>query len=335
MKILIVIAILSILKCSPLATDPISSVVPDPITYNFLQGNLQCTGRLLDLGIEGDGFFILKKGSDYLYYRRPGSFFQDKDGYFVLAFNDIRLQGIPLDDTDISNNPSANDLVDIKIPISLTDKPKATTKVTLACNLDYGPERTGARLSIYVYDHKGATHIMVIDFMTTQEPDRWNWSISMADDAVVLSGNNGYIQFRSDGSPDTVVYNNNPVNEFAFSPRNTTDAVRIFLDMGHKGGYTGLTNFISSTTATARERDGHAEGVLREISIEEKGGIFGVFSNGNSRALFQIQIAFFPCREGLKLFDSVYFLETEYSGKPVIDIRNVFIRPGSIELDPF
>ncbi|MBM7647125.1 flagellar hook protein FlgE [Bacillus ectoiniformans] len=46
------------------------------------QGSLQTTARPLDLGISGDGFFVLKKGTETL-YTRSGNFYLDKDGSIV------------------------------------------------------------------------------------------------------------------------------------------------------------------------------------------------------------------------------------------------------------
>lgn len=54
--------------------------------------NLQTTGRALDLGIEGDGFFILGKGDPEgedatfeLTYTRSGNFYINENGYLVNA----------------------------------------------------------------------------------------------------------------------------------------------------------------------------------------------------------------------------------------------------------
>lgn len=44
--------------------------------------NLQTTGRALDLGIEGDGYFIVQDG-DKLYFTRSGNFYIDEQGFLV------------------------------------------------------------------------------------------------------------------------------------------------------------------------------------------------------------------------------------------------------------
>lgn len=51
----------------------------------FDQGGLQVTNRILDVAIEGNGFFMLKDPGEegYIYYTRNGSFTLDKEGYLV------------------------------------------------------------------------------------------------------------------------------------------------------------------------------------------------------------------------------------------------------------
>ncbi|MFN8195713.1 MAG: flagellar hook-basal body complex protein [Nocardioidaceae bacterium] len=46
---------------------------------NFLQGSAQTTGRLTDVMIQGDGFFVTRQGSENL-YTRAGSFTFDENG---------------------------------------------------------------------------------------------------------------------------------------------------------------------------------------------------------------------------------------------------------------
>ena len=330
--LLLLIAI-SFSTCNKFSSGPTSPVVPpDPLTYNFHQGNLSTTGNLLDLGIDGDGFFILKNGPDVLYYRRPGSFFRDKDGYFVQRFDSIRLQGMRLNDTVLSPVPSLTAITDIKIPISLMEKQRATSVVKLFCNLDGRPDRTGGNASITVYDHAGSPYALSIAFEPTQIPDRWDWHISMPDSAKMLHGVTGYIRFCADGSPDTIGFDDT-ADSFAFSPVNTADTIRISIDIGHCGTYTGITNFNCETTVKAKEQDGYPAGLLSDLSVDQSGVIAGIFTNGVSRGLFQIPIANFPCREGLKMNGNNYFFETEYSGVPTVDFPAA-LKVGCIELAP-
>ncbi|PLR75100.1 flagellar basal body rod protein FlgG [Bacillus sp. UMB0728] len=54
------------------------------------QGSLQTTGRVLDLGIQGDGYFQVEKGGN-TYYTRAGNFYFDNDGFMVTASGEFLL----------------------------------------------------------------------------------------------------------------------------------------------------------------------------------------------------------------------------------------------------
>ncbi|MGQ9755967.1 MAG: flagellar hook-basal body complex protein, partial [Desulfotomaculales bacterium] len=65
------------------------------------QGPLQTTGRVLDLAIEGNGFFVVKDEADNIYYTRDGTFYLDGSNRLVNA------QGYQL--LDNNNQPIAFD----------------------------------------------------------------------------------------------------------------------------------------------------------------------------------------------------------------------------------
>ncbi|MDP3890248.1 flagellar hook-basal body complex protein [Nocardioides sp.] len=62
---------------------------------NFNQGAAQTTGRATDLMIQGDGFFVVQKGTEQL-YTRAGSFTFDETGTLVTP-SGARVQGYALD----------------------------------------------------------------------------------------------------------------------------------------------------------------------------------------------------------------------------------------------
>jgi flagellar hook protein FlgE len=64
---------------------------------NFTQGSTQTTGRATDLMIQGDGFFVTRKGNENL-YTRAGSFTFDETGALVTPTGN-RVQGYLLDGT--------------------------------------------------------------------------------------------------------------------------------------------------------------------------------------------------------------------------------------------
>jgi flagellar hook protein FlgE len=91
---------------------------------NFTQGSTQTTGRATDLMIQGDGFFVTRKGNEML-YTRAGSFTFDETGGLVTP-NGNRVQGYLL---DVNGDPTGG-LVDINLDTS-TAQPPAPVGVQL------------------------------------------------------------------------------------------------------------------------------------------------------------------------------------------------------------
>ncbi|GAX59805.1 flagellar hook protein [Candidatus Scalindua japonica] len=91
------------------------------IDKDFSQGNMSPTGRPLDLGIQGDGFFMLT--NDFQdFYSRVGAFSMDKNNDLVDSGTGLRVKGV---------SGSA-----INIPVNATLSGKATTKTSLSGNLN-------------------------------------------------------------------------------------------------------------------------------------------------------------------------------------------------------
>ncbi len=115
--------------------------------YDFKQGQILSTGENMDLALEGKGFFILKNQSQYIYFRRPGHFVQNANGFLTLGNDKARLQGIRLyndsnpygEERPISGQVGVlnlSQLVDIQWPYEDLAPPKATSEIQLARNLD-------------------------------------------------------------------------------------------------------------------------------------------------------------------------------------------------------
>ncbi len=63
------------------------------VDTNFTQGSTQTTGRLLDLAIEGRGFFVMRNGSGQDFLSRAGNFSIDNEGFIVDPGTGLRLIG--------------------------------------------------------------------------------------------------------------------------------------------------------------------------------------------------------------------------------------------------
>ena len=100
------------------------------IDTEFTQGNLQSTGNTTDLAIQGDSFFVVKKG-DEDFYTRAGNFQTDANGSLVSADDGYTVQG-----RMAVNGKLSDTITNIQIPLGQTSPANATTTVTVNGNLD-------------------------------------------------------------------------------------------------------------------------------------------------------------------------------------------------------
>ncbi|MFY9180458.1 MAG: flagellar hook-basal body complex protein [Venatoribacter sp.] len=108
-----------------------SGVQVENVRQQFSQGNISGTGNVLDMAIDGNGFFVLNDNGTTS-YSRSGIFTLDKDG-FVVTNNNARLQGFPAN----SNGEINGILGDIQISVS-NQAPRLTNLVSAQYNLNAG-----------------------------------------------------------------------------------------------------------------------------------------------------------------------------------------------------
>ncbi len=105
----------------------------------FNQGAVETTGNLTDLAIAGDGFFVVRKGSQNL-LTRVGTFQFDAEGKLV-SQSGLAVQGWMLNGNDNSEDLGVHALSDLVIDRNMISEAVATRNVYLAGNLnaDLGP----------------------------------------------------------------------------------------------------------------------------------------------------------------------------------------------------
>lgn len=100
------------------------------VSQQFGQGDINNTGNVLDMGIQGQGFFVLNDNGS-LSYTRSGAFQTNKDNYVVTS-DGIRLQGYA---ADVNGKIIKGVLTDLKIDTSAL-APKTTTLIDQGINLN-------------------------------------------------------------------------------------------------------------------------------------------------------------------------------------------------------
>jgi flagellar hook protein FlgE len=171
----------------------------------FTQGNIETTGQNTDLAIQGDSFFVVRKGNQS-FYTRSGNFQMDADGKLVSPTNGFVVQG------KVYQNGALQDgIQDNKLPFGQKVAAKVTSTMNLAGNLSAtapvfdtsDPDGSGSgqsgfnadtralsknadaftESSISVFDSQGSQHDVKIQFYKTGA-NTWNWQIDPSTSTV-------------------------------------------------------------------------------------------------------------------------------------------------------
>jgi flagellar hook protein FlgE len=104
---------------------------------DFSQGSLATSSNVLDLAIDGNGFFVLHDAQSGTFYSRAGTFRLDKDNN-VVDPSGLKLQGFLADTTGTITGT----IGDVALP-STTASPKASANALVAANLNSATPLTG------------------------------------------------------------------------------------------------------------------------------------------------------------------------------------------------
>ncbi len=152
------------------------------------QGNLESTGLNTDVAIQGDSFFVVRKGNQS-FFTRAGNFQVDALGQLVSPANGFIVQGRMYD-----NGQQLDGVRDIVLPFGQKVSAKPTTQATLAGNLNASApmfqgtftnatdralpinKDSWSESQIAVYDSEGTKHDVKIQMWKTA-PNTWDWRI--------------------------------------------------------------------------------------------------------------------------------------------------------------
>ncbi len=193
------------------------------IDTRLSQGNLESTGLITDLSIEGKAYFAVSDGNG-TYFTRNGAFQFDATGQMVLPTNGMVLQG-KLADT--SGNFGSGSLIgNIRVPFNDQAPAKASTEVEFARNLDSDSNAKGSVL----YTQKFLHHAENADTLLGLSDHAGN-SLGMQNgDILTFSATNG-------AASVTTTYNVTDTTTVA----NLTAAMTAFLRSAGVGAGLGTT----------------------------------------------------------------------------------------------
>lgn len=321
-----------IYSSSPMAvsrTSVGSGVQVSRTTQNFNQGNVTATGNVLDLAIEGAGFFAIRTAvgnSTETQYTRSGAFSRSVDGTIVNAAGSALL-GWPVaqDGSPLSTDP--NDGFPIVVPPT-RGAPVPTGAITLGVNLPASEEMIGVQ---------GA--VPPTAPFSPDDPTSYAFSTPMtilSDDGAPL---NVKAYFIKTGNPDPTAAE--PVT--TWEARLTLDgnvlpaapAATVQFDMSGfpetttEGSFTILGREVTLDFSASRitekafrvetaQHDGAVPPALYSLEIDAAGTVYGTYSDGETVGLAKIFLANFPNPQGLRQMGATALALTPQSGQPLL-----------------
>ncbi len=314
------------------------ATVPD-----FQQGSVVTTGKVTDLAIDGEGFFIVSNGEGN-FYTRAGTFVIDKDGYLVNP-EGYRLQGWSIDEatgalgsvlgdinlSGVSMPAKASSLINLKVNFD------ARTSINTGSFDPNDPSTYDFSTSVTLYDSLGISHAVNVYFVKVGD-NTWkaHYYYTNSSGSQVEAGTQT-ITFNSDGSLKDDG-SSTPIT-FDFGGGAASQEVVFNYGVGTDEGGTGLdgsTQFSSNFSVNFLGQDGYPAGDLVSISIWDDGTVEGLFSNGKTKKLYKIALAKFPSPWNLKRLGSNLFAISGTSGDPIVGLAKTGgrgkILSGSLEM---
>jgi len=314
-----------------LATTPGMGVRIANDAQQFRQGTLDSTGNTLDLGINGEGFFVLGQSLDNTQaqlYSRNGTFHANQDGYVVNNDNQPLLLHTANGDTTAAGFSSSLQALRLDTTQSA---PQATTTVNESVNLNSNSKTpvdvNGATLTfnandattynwsnaITTYDSLGDSHL-VTNYFVKDLNTAGQWNMYSAIDGTVLSTTSTPLAFDSNGNLTNVngaASTTLALPEYTI-PDSNAAALNITLDLAKSTQLSGNSRVLGVT------QDGLPVGNLSGVSIDKTGIVSANYSNGATKTLGQVALARFQNVQGLQKVGDTEWTQTISSGPAII-----------------
>jgi flagellar hook protein FlgE len=315
------------------------------------------------MSIQGDGFFIVRRGTDQ-FYTRAGAFTLDGNGRLATPQGTL-VQGWTADAQGVIN--ANGQTGDILMPVGALIAPQVTKTVTVGGNLPSNATNgTTVSSAITIYDDNGAPKNVTFAFTRNTGGDAaattanggspaqsWTLQIQAEVDgthagledlldnplAVSFDMTTGQISAAIAAATGTTA-------ALATTPAPTKTTFSLTADLLKNGtnklgtfagtapgpadliqinfdGNTPLTQFSGVNSLAASDQDGSAPGALQTFTISQDGVITGVFSNGRTQSIAQIAIATFSNPAGLEKLEGSMYRPSANSGLASIGVAGL------------
>lgn len=288
-------------------------------SQNFsMGGGLTYTGRELDMGIQGEGFFMLSGTDGSTLYSRAGMFNQDANGFVVDPMGN-RLQGYTVGPGGQLQTGNVNDL-----QIHSTSLPaKATSDVSQISNLDarvdaidpattpFDPDDAStyhSSTTVTAYDSLGKEHALTQYYVKTGD-NTWQVHYRMDGEDVTPAGGHT-LDFDSDGNliaGDSITLDINDPNIVGGAS-----------DMSLTLNYANSTQYAADYNNSSLTQNGYTSGELNGIRLDNDGMLYGVYTNGQEQVQGQVVLAAFNNPNGLTPVSNNAWTATPSAGQAMV-----------------
>ncbi len=328
-----------------------SSIVSTTPILN--QGTFEFTGRGLDIGIDGNGYFIVSDpgAGGSRFFTRAGNFQVDTDGN-VLDQNGLQVLGFRAGGSGgleaLNVNVRAQDSVESG-GVTIAGNLDAETP-PLTAGVDYllaGPGTAGGAVTIGdyastatfstfvdVFDSLGGKHT-ITNYFYNNGGNTWDVRAVVDDGDITgpaAAGNAVQVgqvslDFSASGTQLT------PLNDFivatpAWANGSTPGNIRI--------DFNPFTQFASASNISSISQDGTGSGSVIGFNVEPDGTLFAQLDNGQTASIGTVALSIFANAEGLSRVGNSLFAQTSGSGEPVIGTPNTgtfgALEAGALEL---
>lgn len=310
-----------------------SGVQVQRVAQDFTQGNVVTTGNLLDLAVEGQGFFAVQppatstSSAGEVRYTRAGAFTMDANGNVVnAAGNSLLGWPVAADGRPLTNQLSQ--AIPMSIPLEL-GAPVRTTEVDLRVNL---PSDNGM-LGQQVFPPADPAN----PAFDPADPTTW-----ASRTVVPVFGAAGtpiaaeayFIKIASPGAtPDTVFEMRLLLDGIEVAPTAPATQNRITMDgtgaitagQNLSFGTDAITFDLGGSTLTTRpfnvlsaSHNGASANRLSNLELDSTGGVWATYGTSGRLAMGQIVLATFANPGGLRVNGAATFTATSESGAPVV-----------------
>jgi flagellar hook protein FlgE len=227
---------------------------------DFRAGDLRQTGSDFDLGVDGEGLFVLRDAEGRTRYTRAGQFQFDGEGRFVSRTDGSQVIGLD----------AAGRQVDIALDGLRLSQGRPTATVRFNGNLSATvTEQTVG--SVRVFDERGQERQLSLGFTSTEATAAGSWRVELLDGTTVV-GTSSLV--FDDGNPTAATSRLN----FTYTPPGLA-ARNLVLDFSQD-----VTSFASGnlTTLAMTSQDGYPPGNLTSAVFNAQGTLVATYSNGQT-----------------------------------------------------